>query len=1420
MKRLIYIISALLFVACTGNLSNLEEPDVMRSQMAPVACIDAVGLPPGATKALVDASTAVSMEANVLRIDEGSATSWSQAYLAEADVASASTSGLRTMFLNPVQAYNDEGTSRLVSWYPRTCSLHKDEEGNAVTIKLADFQVNRQEQVYTETDGSFRLNFSGLDGSKDIMVSNVVEGTKSEPFGSQKPMTYTHYMSAVKVYAYVHESSQDVSMWGALRKVVVKNQPSEVSVSLPSPSSAAAEAAADDAGNPTFSGKVDFPLIKTAMFGDADQNPEIAPDAPVLDVSNKQDNPIYLGYALIQPNGNGSQNLELDIHTDSGMISVDVPMSTGEGVSKVDYFKAGYIYTVNICFNTENAIAAVVLKSGEEHYYDLSSGKELDGGIYSQRNANCYIIHPGIKRTDSNSNNVPYDGYSFNVTVVGNGEQGLYANSSFDRTTTEIDPVRAGLLWESSQGLVKQVELLYGYVRFKAADPDTQEGNAVIAVYDSQRRVLWSWHIWITDTPQDVTYSNGVVLLDRNLGATAATVSEGNLLETYGLYYQWGRKDPSMGPKVTPYLPQSTETATYYDYYGDPWNYTGVVTLARPTVRDGVENPMYLMMPSDFSMTTYQYDWLYTNIDNLWGDYDHSTEGNHRRQKTIYDPCPFGYMVPQDEITTLFSSVNQYSNPTDGFTITGNVVDDDKGTSDESDDTFKSYSSFFPFAGYKGVDKGVSSLTGAWKYVGEKGDYMSSKIDRNGHRSRTYISKASSWTEYGADNDNDGDGDASRTYSSRIYADDMANRRTAASIRCVKRDHALNSSIIANLTSDKKFVFVGDPDVTFSYDIEAYGGSATIASAIVDVFENEAETPTQVCTLEVAENTSVNGTFKVELPKTAGLYRYRLVSTSSNDVTSRVSYALRVFEIQGIQINDAYFYENAATFDYGTKYKVSFTLKGVETDFSVYVNGVKATKSTVTTVGGVASMPFSVDAVYIPGHLHIQILDAAGSLAYEKTYHVNMNSLGSSTLTLGDEVTDASQLEAGALYVIRTYAKYNNNYHYLNYNDGVLAVESLADNNPAVDINNVFLYHRDDTKIVSTSYSHVSAGALFNMSADAATSQQLDDGFVKSNFSFGPESEAIYATIANNYTNNNNRFTAIYWGDNIRYLSISNQGTLETTTRARGDNYKWVIYKVNVIPQNNDDGGGAFEIDLDEFCFSGETATVSCTGIDNPENVIIQYVVSDSEPGSNAVWNTVSVSEYQQVESKYYFEFTVPVLSSGITQTKLWVRLVEDTKYSEVESTYIYDLATPDLLFVIRLDDRDDTSNYKALTLSGEDITMTDYDVQSEGQIFQISWSNTDNIDSTQYSECKLVTIKAKENTYLWANYDVLATSYFPNTEFYFCKMKNDDSYEIRVRDRLYNDQYLQSGTDDDAPTIGDISKDKIHSWKLIPVQQ
>ena len=88
-----------------------------------------------------------------------------------------------------------------------------------------------------------------------------------------------------------------------------------------------------------------------------------------------------------------------------------------------------------------------------------------------------------------------------------------------------------------------------GMVYFKTSDV-FKEGNALIAAKDENGTILWSWHIWMTDAPQEQVYYNDAgVMMDRNLGATSAIPGEPGLM---GLRYQWGRKDPFMGELNTP----------------------------------------------------------------------------------------------------------------------------------------------------------------------------------------------------------------------------------------------------------------------------------------------------------------------------------------------------------------------------------------------------------------------------------------------------------------------------------------------------------------------------------------------------------------------------------------------------------------------------------------------------------------------------------------------------------------------------------------------------------------------------------------------------------------------------------------------------------------------------------------------------
>ena len=225
MKRIIYIIFTFLLLSCVRENfpEDLAIPSGISSQIVPAARVNSATLPPAATKALVSAGTVASMEANALRIDEnknGNGTGaytyagWNDAYLLEATVASSpsssSTGYLRTMYLNPVQAYGlkingtdttDFYHTRMVSWYPRTCDLDNDNNGNAVLTTFGSFHQNNQ-SAYSTIDGHIAINFPGLDGSKDVMVSNIT--TKLYFLQRSLLLRFLCFLLLIKILAVVH----------------------------------------------------------------------------------------------------------------------------------------------------------------------------------------------------------------------------------------------------------------------------------------------------------------------------------------------------------------------------------------------------------------------------------------------------------------------------------------------------------------------------------------------------------------------------------------------------------------------------------------------------------------------------------------------------------------------------------------------------------------------------------------------------------------------------------------------------------------------------------------------------------------------------------------------------------------------------------------------------------------------------------------------------------------------------------------------------------------------------------------------------------------------------------------------------------------------------------------------------------------
>lgn len=201
----------------------------------------------------------------------------------------------------------------------------------------------------------------------------------------------------------------------------------------------------------------------------------------------------------------------------------------------------------------------------------------------------------------------------------------------------------------------------------------TSRGNALLAACDASGKVLWSWHIWATETPSDIRYPDGRRAMDRNIGATSAYSGP----TSYGLYYQWGRKDPLKTGAFTTVASSS---------------YTGNVEYAsaNPTV----------------FITSTSGDWMQVSDSDLWGNgYGVAATS----VKAVQDPCPAGYRVAPAELWTTFSS---YYFTSAGYNFpTG----------------YSSYTSWYPCAGY--LRAGYGDLI----YSGTSGSYHSSTPAASGN---------------------------------------------------------------------------------------------------------------------------------------------------------------------------------------------------------------------------------------------------------------------------------------------------------------------------------------------------------------------------------------------------------------------------------------------------------------------------------------------------------------------------------------------------------------------------------------------------------------------------------------------------------------------------------------------------------------
>ena len=223
------------------------------------------------------------------------------------------------------------------------------------------------------------------------------------------------------------------------------------------------------------------------------------------------------------------------------------------------------------------------------------------------------------------------------------------------------------VLWESfgtsttpSVGdLIKSVSSKNGNIYFDTATI-FKEGNAVIAAKDASGKILWSWHIWFTDQPKgQAYYNNAGTMMDRNLGATSATPSDVGAL---GLLYQWGRKDPFLGSSSISSSVEAKSTITW------PSNVSS--NSSNGTIAYATSHPTTFI-----TYNRNNYDWYYTGTSST----DNTRWTTSGTSKSIYDPCPAGWRVPDGGSKGVWSKAkgsyssfgNTYDSTNEGMDFSG-----------------------------------------------------------------------------------------------------------------------------------------------------------------------------------------------------------------------------------------------------------------------------------------------------------------------------------------------------------------------------------------------------------------------------------------------------------------------------------------------------------------------------------------------------------------------------------------------------------------------------------------------------------------------------------------------------------------------------------------------------------------------------
>ena len=330
---------------------------------------------------------------------------------------------------------------------------------------------------------------------------------------------------------------------------------------------------------------------------------------------------------------------------------------------------------------------------------------DIYGNAIQQTTANCYVINrtgyykfPCVYGNAIKNNKVNAPAYTktsgdYNMDFVNYKDTAI--TSPYIELDTEELIVKAELIIADTDEVITDVivdnDSTCKYVAFNVTTVPTTGANGLISVLNNEGTIMWTWHIWIWPddlTPETITNYTGIdyQILPVNLGSKW---DDENKTHIKNWFYQWGRITPTICPAT-------------YNSNTDATNY-GTRTFTKVNKANsygiGIQNP-----DKFYYNASEPYNWFGTmSYYNLW-DASCNTTGtsDNNTVKTVYDPCPIGYKIPNGNTFTGFTTTGTNSSTASEFNVVGSFASGWYFKRNADDTT----GLFFPACGYRYHDSG------------------------------------------------------------------------------------------------------------------------------------------------------------------------------------------------------------------------------------------------------------------------------------------------------------------------------------------------------------------------------------------------------------------------------------------------------------------------------------------------------------------------------------------------------------------------------------------------------------------------------------------------------------------------------------------------------------------------------------------